>query len=234
MKKIIAITGPSASSQSIYDLIEHLGFNYIFVNHNDQKNLEEIAKQASALILAGGVDLFLPYYGHELRGGFNMDSFDPKRDVREGILFNLFRDSGKFIWGICRGAQKIGMELGLSDNFVYDLGFSDVSHAPGREGMKLDKDICDYAHLIHFYDGRPSVWENSLHHQCFSVDKALIQSRPDINFIAYANTAPKKINVLEWFESDGLMAQQFHVENNYKYCALSQEIIQKFVESVND
>lgn len=61
------------------------------------------------LLLCGGNDIHPSYYGQEVDGAKN---FDTSRDETEFKITKAFIDTGKPIFGICRGHQLLNVALG--------------------------------------------------------------------------------------------------------------------------
>jgi putative glutamine amidotransferase len=225
MKKTIALTGPSSFSGNARTMIEdYLGFNFVEVYNNDLNNLQDITNFCDGLVLAGGVDLFPPFYGSSLKKHEGLTSFDPRRDIRERFLLKAFKEQNKPVLGICRGFQLICVEAGLK--LILDLSFSNISHSPTGDGMKLDREFCDDSHKIMFYDKDvKSLFVNSIHHQGIEEPS---KSNEQLKFIAYANTRKDKPDILEWVEGEKLVAVQFHPEISYAYNQASQIALNNF------
>ena len=61
------------------------------------------------LLLCGGNDIHPSFYGQEIDGSVNIDT---ERDEREIAVLKGFLNTGKPIFGICRGCQLLNVVLG--------------------------------------------------------------------------------------------------------------------------
>ena len=111
-------------------------------------------EECAALLLPGGGDVHPRYYGEEIRGS---EGIDEARDARELELIDLFRQAGKPILGICRGAQVINVAFGGS------LYQHIPHHAATEQGDAYHETHTTDPMLLALYGERFPV--NSSHHQ---------------------------------------------------------------------
>jgi len=157
---------------------------------------EEAAQIFDALVLSGGGDIDPALFGETiLNDTVNIDAI---RDGFEVPLVRAFRDAGKPIFGICRGAQVINVALGgtLYQDLPEQLGFVHFD-------MKLRHyiDTAEGSMLRDLFGARLRV--NSTHHQ------AVRDLAPGLRL-----TAASPEGIVEAFEHETLpiYGTQFHPE----------------------
>ena len=83
------------------------------------------------LLLCGGSDIHPSYYHQEIDGSINIDI---ERDKQEFAVLNRFLDTGKPIFGICRGCQLLNVALGgtliqdISNKEIHGAAAFDLTH----------------------------------------------------------------------------------------------------------
>ena len=150
MKILLSASG---NKENYARAVEKLGCQAVF---NDY--LGEIA-QYDGLILCGGADVHPRYYAQEILGSVGIDE---ERDSNEFALVEKFMQTGKPIFGICRGMQLLNVALGGTL----------IQHLPTTENHR-DKDAkTDIYHdafarkgglFYELYGEKLTV--NSFHHQ---------------------------------------------------------------------
>ena len=117
-------------------------------------------EELDGLLLCGGNDVHPSFYGQEVNGARN---FDFERDQREMLYAKKFIDTGKPIFGICRGMQLLNAALG--GTLIQDISDQET-HTP--------KDKIDLIHpakvsgiLKKLYGEEMTV--NSYHHQAIDI-----------------------------------------------------------------
>lgn len=107
-----------------------------------EMNVEDIADECDGLLLTGGKDISPLLYGDDLewRGAQKCNLV---RDIFERNLYEAFLKRAKPIFGICRGFQMIGIQL----------------------GWKLDQDILKHnnVHIAHNQNDNEITGENPVH-----------------------------------------------------------------------
>ncbi len=167
MKKrpLIGIT-PSVNSENFIrmrpaylDSVWNGGGLPVFLSYTtDPQKLSEYAEQFDGFLFSGGVDVDPKYYGEEKM----FDSVDicAARDDFELALFEAVKDTGKPIFGICRGIQLINVALGgtlyqhMEGHSQKEKGTVREQHVAVAEGSLLEKIV-----------GKKDIKVNSFHHQ---------------------------------------------------------------------
>ena len=109
----------------------------------------------AALLLPGGADIHPRFYGQAVNGARDIDE---ARDTYEFAVFRRFFDTGKPIFGVCRGMQLINIALGGTL----------LQHIGGHD--QIAEDVFD-THSVHTDDelllrlGGERFVVNSAHHQ---------------------------------------------------------------------
>ena len=114
------------------------------------------ADDVDGLLLCGGNDVHPSYYGQEINGARN---FDNERDEREMRFAKEFINTGKPIFGICRGMQLLNAALG--GTLIQDIDDQET-HTP-KDKVDLIHNATASGILEKLYGAQMTV--NSYHHQ---------------------------------------------------------------------
>ena len=133
-------------------------------------SIDEQLKNVDGLMIPGGIDLDPMYYGYDNDSSIDVD---PARDAFEREVFHKFRESGRPIFGICRGFQLIIREL-----LAHDLSMSKYMHyAQHVDKHQQGSQQLQRSVTQHFVNFRPDLLYgeedrkeyvkpvNSMHHQ---------------------------------------------------------------------
>lgn len=136
-------------------------------------NAEKVAEECDGLLLPGGIDIDPTFYGEN-----NISSFkcDPERDDFERELLYAFINTGKRIFGICRGFQLIVREyLRICNNIeMQDIQYyQNIGSHNQTAGLDLAR--TNKAHSVYTIDSLlfgvkvkqtlSTRFVNSIHHQ---------------------------------------------------------------------
>jgi putative glutamine amidotransferase len=143
-------------------------------------SLTDLVTDLDGLILQGGADVCPRTYGEEpLRPEWEGDE---RRDRYEVELIHRFREAGKPVLGVCRGAQVINVAFGgtLFQDITTQLG-TDLVHRDwepydeNRHRVELIEGSC----LARLYPGVRTATINSVHHQSVKDlgDELVIEAR---------------------------------------------------------
>lgn len=165
-------------------------------------------EESDGLLLCGGNDIHPSYYGQDIRGA---KDFDLERDRREFEIAKAFIDTGKPVFGICRGMQLLNVALG--GTLIQHLKDSELHVS--RDGVDARHKVSASGILSDLY-GQDFV-VNSSHHQAIE--------RLGAGLFACANYQ----GVIEavQHESGMLLGVQFHPERmclDYKSAPLADGI----------
>lgn len=153
------------------------------------------------VILTGGGDISPRMWGGENHhAGTSNQAVDPTRDKFELDLITQARESGKPVFGVCRGMQMINVANGGSLKHLTDR------HAPPNHdyhGMILNMHpiIIEHKSFMSEFFERERIDVNSGHHFC--VDRKGVELRI---------SATSEDGVIEAIEGDRIMGVQFHPE----------------------
>ena len=234
-KHVFLTTGPSVFSNEIKLMVQN-AFNAIplYVNNDKEEDLEYLALQADALVLAGGNDVFRGTLGEPILHGEGLSKFDILRDKREINLINKFVEQGKPILAICRGFQLICAKYGFY--LIPNIG-GDIAHSLGEIKINLENgEFCHYVQCLPEYKDvyfKGNMGVNSYHHQgiLFWNKKREIDG---IKVVAISDTnSDKERNntIVEIVESEQkkIVGMQFHPEADWEYGNLaSLAVINRF------
>jgi putative glutamine amidotransferase len=241
-KHIFLTTGPSVFSNEIKQMVQK-AFNAIpiYVNNDKEEDLEYLAEQADALVLAGGSDVFRGTLGQPIIHNEGLSKFDILRDKREINLIEKFVEQNKPILAICRGFQLICAHYGFC--LIPDIG-GQIAHSLGEIKLNLENgEFCHYVECFpeyrqNYFHGKMGV--NSYHHQGIYVGKEINKnttlSRAGINIVACADTSLNKdhnYKIAEIVESEEkkIVGMQFHPEADWEYGNLASiAVINRFKE----
>lgn len=129
-----------------------------------------IASECDGLLLPGGIDIDPIYYNEENIGSYSTNF---ERDEYERRLLNFFIESGKPVFGICRGFQLIVREFLIAHPSAEQLlsFYQHINDHNGPASYKVKR-----SQPIHFVDVDAGLWNkeshkkitypvNSMHHQ---------------------------------------------------------------------
>lgn len=241
-KRIYLTTGPSVFSSDIKCMVEKaLNGIPIYVNNDNNEDLEYLAEQADGLILAGGSDIFRGTLGQPILHQEGLSKFDILRDKRELKLLNYFKQQGKPILAICRGFQLVCAEAGFS--LSPDL-WGNICHSLGE--IKINLENGEFAHYCEclpqykdsYFD--TDIGVNSYHHQGIVIGKIINQksnlSRNGINIVAVSDLSTNQeqnVKIAEIIESEKfkIVGSQFHIEADWMYGnQASLAVLERFKE----
>ena len=188
----------------------------------DDAVLQAWTQLCDGLLIMGGPDIDPACYGqprHEKCG-----NICPSRDRTESRLFRLFREAGKPVFGICRGAQLVNALLGgtlyqdlpsqFSDTIPHRLPEPDVAW----HSMEILPETRTRQLL-----GVAECTVNSYHHQGFL--KLAEGMRP-------AAVAPDGlVEAFESVEGPWTLCVQWHPEKNFFEDPLSRKLFQGFLDA---
>lgn len=145
-----------------------------------------------ALLLPGGADLHPRFYNQPINGSVDIDE---ARDEYELALFRRFFDTGRPIFGICRGAQLINVALGGTLR-QHISGHDQVGGADRIHAVRADD-----AMLRRLYSER--FIANSAHHQAID--------RPGEGLQVIARAEDGTVEAIR-HETQPVLAVQWHPE----------------------
>jgi putative glutamine amidotransferase len=129
-------------------------------------SLTDLVADLDGLVLQGGADVCPRTYGEEaLRPEWEGDE---RRDRYEIELIHRFREAGKPVLGVCRGAQVINVAFG--GTLFQDITTQVETELVHRDWEPYDEnrhqvDLVEGSALAELYPGVRSATINSVHHQ---------------------------------------------------------------------
>lgn len=169
-RPLIAITPSYTKEGSIrmnpayLDAVWAAGGMPVFVAYTeDEKKLREYASEFDGFLFSGGVDLDPKYYGETVQ--FDSVETDPRRDTFELAHFKNVIETGKPVFGICRGIQTINVAMGGSLYQHID------DHKQKKKGTELTQrvTVTSGTLLSDITGNKPSLMVNTFHHQAVKV-----------------------------------------------------------------
>ncbi len=196
------------TARGLVDVIHELGALPIVLPDVPDINGSDYAELFDALVLPGGPDMDPTFFGEEPTWKIGTTNY--LRDVFETEIFRAFRESGKPIFGICRGCQLINVLMGGT---VYqDLPSQNpdayIRHSQAAPGaypthhITVEKDSV-IAHAL-----GETAYVNSRHHQ------AIRDVAPGLR--ATAKAPDGVVECVESADSDQIVAVQWHPENMWQ------------------
>lgn len=156
MKTVLILPGDSALSA--VSMFQNRGWDAILVKN--PSILDKYESMVDAICFMGGTDVDPAIYGEER--GPTTQAPDKKRDEFEVFVFNRFKDTPVYLFGICRGAQLLNVLNG--GKMIQECGYRG-----GNSKIIVSNDLEDALGLEPIYkmDGRyfHEVPHNVCHHQ---------------------------------------------------------------------
>ena len=180
----------------------------------DEQVLCQYAEQFDAFLFSGGVDIDPIHYGQETK--FESVTIDSARDAFELAFFPRALETGKPIFGICRGSQLINVALGgtlhqhIDGHRQTENGSIPTHGVTLREGSRL-------ASILE----KTALPVNSFHHQ------AVKDVAPSLRAVAYNDGG--YVEAVESEEHPFLLAVQWHPELLYETCGSAKALFRAFV-----
>lgn len=161
-KKTVLIL-PGCTDTSAVKMFQNRGWYSRIID-----SLEEIDKEIDldlldAICFMGGTDVDPAIYGEER--GPTTQTPDKKRDAFEVSVFNRFKDTDVYLFGICRGAQLLNVlnggemvqecgyrggnhEIIISNELEDAMGIEPVLTKWGREVRYIPHNVCHHQGMI--------------------------------------------------------------------------------------
>ena len=141
-------------------------FRYVMPDSVTAEEARTLARQASGLVLCGGVDVEPERYGEPVLND-TVEVF-PERDAMEWALLEGARETRVPVWGVCRGLQVLNVFLGGS--LWQDLPSQRPTDVPHSRDNPKDLLV----HTVQVLEperplgellAKETAWVNSRHHQ---------------------------------------------------------------------
>lgn len=201
------------------------GVPFLFPLHNEAEDLDALLDMADGFVYPGGPDIHPKYFGEEIVPEYGV--ILPERDTLELKLFSKLYQTGKPMFGICRGIQT--MNVALHGSIVQDIpsmwhGQSRVGHYQKSRGfvathkVKVEKDSLLYD-IVH----KENIEVNSFHHQSV---------KEPGEHVSIAATAPD--GIIEGIyvkEHPFFLGVQWHPEDMYDTDEDSRKLFEAFIQA---
>jgi putative glutamine amidotransferase len=132
---------------------------------SNQEMISRYCEMLDGLMLIGGADVAAERYGQEpLPSEF---APTPERDEFEISFLHVFKETGKPVFGICRGIQLLNVALG--GTLIQDIPsmLNRVHHMQGVGSQEIAHEVrIDSDSLVARLLGPEDIEVNSFHHQC--------------------------------------------------------------------
>lgn len=188
-------------NQNYFDGLNRAGADCIFLSPMSNENLHSVLNQCDGLLIPGGNDVNPNAYAEANNGSYPIEDEIETLDIE---AFQYMYTHKKPIFGICRGLQIINVALGgnlyqdLTTQTETDLDHSfGMNHKAPLTGHMVD--IEPSSHLFSLLGSKIEV--NSYHHQ------GIKKLANNLKATAFA-----KDGLVEAFESEGILAVQWHPE----------------------
>lgn len=176
---------------------------------------ELVPEEHDGLVFGGGADVDPRHYGQDPHPSVEVE---PERDALELPLARNALANGTPVLGICRGFQVLNVVLGGSLVQHLDGHQRDEQRRSRQHRVRVEPGTRLAAAL-----GRTDVLVNSSHHQAVQAENLARCLRP---------TAFTDDGLIEAFESDGILAVQWHPERVDELDPENRAIGRAFVESL--
>ena len=184
--------------------------------------VSRMVELCDGFLFTGGQDVAPSVYGMEDMTGGTVKPVE-KRDALESALFPLALESGKPVFGICRGLQFINAALG--GTLWQDLPSEHPSEIAHRQGKPYDSPVhsVSLSGPIRELLGKDTIRVNSLHHQ------AIRNLAPSLEAMA---VTPDGLTEAVYMPGKRFVwAVQWHPEFLYKKDPDSLSLFRAFVEA---
>ncbi len=188
----------------------------------DEALLRSWVDLCDGLMISGGPDVDPSYYGEERHE--KCGPACPSRDRTESRLFEMFREAGKPILGICRGAQLVNALLGgtlyqdVPSQYNDGLVHSIPNLVPAWHSMNIVPGT-----RLHKMLGVEECTVNSFHHQ------AVLKVAPGMRVAA--NAPGGLIEAIESTDDSWLFCIQWHPERTFQDDEVSNKLFGAFVDA---
>ena len=228
-KPVIAVFGSRAANRKV----QIIRVNYMtslanagaipilapmFATEEDYKQLSCIA---DGFFFSGGVDIHPHRYGREVRE--ECGEIDEERDQSEFDAFSAIKETGKPVFGVCRGIQTLNVLRGgtlwqdLPSQRPSDLIHSQKTVGSVRtHGVRVEKGT-----LLYDIVGKESFDVNSFHHQAVRTTNLTVS--------AYATDG--LIEAVEDADHKFFLGVQWHPEYTSEIDEESAKLFKAFVDS---
>lgn len=141
-------------------------FRYVMPGSMTPEEARTLARQASGLVLCGGVDVAPELYGEQVLND-TVEVF-PERDAMEWALLEGAREAQVPVWGVCRGLQVLNVFLGGS--LWQDLPSqhpTDIPHSADnpKDLLVHTVTVLEPQRPLGEILAKETAWVNSRHHQ---------------------------------------------------------------------
>lgn len=186
------------------------------------------AKLCDGFIFSGGPDVDPARYGEA--PWYALGSVSQLQDCSDFTYFEPFYESGKPLFGICRGCQALNVMMGgtlyqdISSQFPYAEDGLRLTHGQAEKGwIKTHEVTAKEDSLIREVYGSERFKVNSFHHQAVKL--------PAPGMVVTAHAADGVIEALESADDRFIVLTQWHPEMLYPQCEKSRELFRRFVEA---
>jgi putative glutamine amidotransferase len=219
---MIGLTATETDFEYYLRWLKYFGTKYIVLDYKDESVYEDL-KKCTGYILTGGVDIYPELY-NDWETKEDAGKFNPERDGFELKLMDHAFNSGKSVFGICRGLQLINVYF--KGSLIYDLqSIRNVNHT------KIDKDTLRI-HPVRLIKNsqifdiirREKGFVASSHHQAID--------RPGEGIIITSKSPDGVIESIEYEDSSKfIIGVQWHPERFSDYeNAFSKNLLLKIME----
>lgn len=252
-KKVLGITGPSAFTENVIDMVEnYLDAEPILFSMNNPETINKWGRKVDGIIISGGTDIHPRTYEKNVYNHHNLSRFDHKRDLRELQLIELAAEINKPLLGICRGHQMLGVYYGF--DFEVDItNGSLVCHQPkGSIDIPSTEpthavDVLDLEEFESFFGKNEDhckilqktlkripkndkMWVNSFHHQALNYN-ATAKSINGIKVFGTSQVGSDRVKeIVELMGNKTTVSVQWHPEWDWKTNDYSRLVLKKFKE----
>ena len=189
----------------------------------DEVEVDEVASRFDALMVSGGQDVDPSLYGQQPH--VETTGYDGIADRWEIALIDSFRQAGKPILAICRGAQLVNVAFGGSlHQHLADLDRVSAHGIPNGGGGTPNPMLVDPGTRLAAAIGTDGVVGNCHHHQ--AVD------RVGEGLVVVARTADGVVEGLEAPHEAWTVAVQWHPEDSAMHDPVQQRLFESFVAAI--
>ena len=187
----------------------------------EEEDLQQIVDTFDGFLFTGGPDIHPFYFGEETQA--HCGNVCLRRDRMEILLLKLVMQTGKPVFGICRGIQLLNVALDIPSQFPQDFPIAHVQ--PFDYAIPSHKVEVLPGTLLEQLTGSNTLNVNSMHHQaCRKLAPGLV---------ACGHASGNLIEAVEKPDYPFFLGVQWHPEYLWEQDPAIRQIFEAFVKAAD-